>query len=331
MPITRPTLTKLAELGVRDGSSPRESFAPDNSTVTAEFHVNWSERLNAVVYFLGYAQLATSSSPTAVTRLERLTPMPHPDVPGSMFATTCPDSPHHKWAGKRSSLDGAARNTFEMTKLRVGYEHVPFVVAEDSEVTATQEWRRFVYPKAVEPKVEPLNLPTGAFEYATEDGAAPDGLAIPYGKTINLQLTRFTLCWASLPAAMYSFGTDPIAWQKRVWGWPAEDIKPLIGRVNSHDWLAWPAGTLLLENVVPIVRRHPTIGRAWDFDVILVHNPVGWLNAYYLDRTSTSGASRSGWYQAVSAPNQYFDVPDMPDDRGLYNVGRVERVFDPTG
>ena len=344
MPIARPTLTSPypVELGVTDGSSPRESFSPDASTVGQRFRVKFDERFDSVVWFLGYAQLATSGGPgTTVIRLERLTPKPHYDsststgtaLPG-FYATSVPEVTHHKAAAKNTNLAGAgegSRARYEESLLAVTYEHVPFAVLEDGAVTAAEEWRRYVWVKDVQVTTETLSLPAGSRRYVESDGTGPAGVdpsPIPYGKVIYIPITRYLLSWELLPADLYSVGTTtPTAWQKRVFGWPADAIKPLIGRVSSEDWLSWPAGTLLLEGVKPIQKRHPTVGLSWTFEVMYAHNPVGWLNAYY--HATTTGTS--GWYFAASYPYTYYAVSAVPDDYGLFNVGEVWRVFDPTG
>jgi hypothetical protein len=337
MPITRPTLTYgPVELGVGDGSSPREVFAPDQSTVSAQFKVKHEERFDAVVWFLGYAQLAYSGGPgTTVTRLERLTPKPHHDSAtgtalSDVYATSVPDVRHHQATGRNSTLYGSnegSRTEFTKSILTVGYEHVPFEVAEDGVVDADEEWRRYLWVKDVQNTTETLTLPAGSRKYVRD--SLPSLGSVPYGKVVQIPITRYLLSWELLPGDLYRVGTTtPTAWQKRVWGWPTDGIKPLIGRVNSHDWLTFKAGTLLLEGVKPIQKRHPTIGLAWTFEVMLAHNPVaGWLNAYY--HATTTGTS--GWYFVASYPHTWYDVPDVPDDYGLYNVGRIERVFDPTG
>ncbi len=344
MPISRPTLTTgyPIELGIGDGSSPRESFSPDASTVGARFKVLHDERFDAVVWFLGYARLATSGGPgTTVIRLERLTPKPHYDSATDtaltgFYATAVPEITQYKATGKSAglvSMGEGSRTKFAKSLLNVNYEHVPFTVAEDGAVTAAEEWRRYVWIKDVTTTLETLSLPAGCRYYVKTDNTeiAP----VPYGKVLYIPVTRYVLSWELLPAELYQVGsTTPTAWQKRVWGWPDDMIKPLIGRVNSHDWLAFKKGTLLLEGVKPIVRKHPTIGLAWTFEVTLNHNPVaGWLNAYYHSTGTSTHAS--GWYQAITKSSTetlvYFDPNSLPDDRGLYNVGRIERVFDVTG
>lgn len=43
----------LEEIGVKDGSSPNESFDLDSTTATRRFHCDWAERFNAVRCFVG--------------------------------------------------------------------------------------------------------------------------------------------------------------------------------------------------------------------------------------------------------------------------------------
>lgn len=344
MPIARPTLTqKPVEVGI-DGSSPRETFAPDQTQVPARFKVKHSERYSAVVWFLGTAQLARSGGPgTTVIRLERLTPKPHFDsatgtaLPG-VYATSVPEITQFKATGKNLTLAAAgegSRTTFAESILTVQHEHVPFAVLEDEVVAAAEEWRRWVWVKDVQHTTETLSLPAGTRQYVKSDGT--NFGVIPYGKVVYLPITRYVLSWELLPGDLYAVGTTtPTAWQKRVWGWPPDGIKPLIGRVNSLDWLAFKAGTLLLEGVRPIVRKHPTVGLAWTFEVMLAHNPVaGWLNAYYHRIGSPAHSNPSGWYLALSPDTAgayaFFTPATLPDDRGLFNAGQIERVFDVTG
>jgi hypothetical protein len=346
VPLSRPTLTENypVEVGT-DGSSPRETFAPDQTTAVRRWKVLHDERLMAVPWFVGYAELYRAGGPgTTVTRLERLTPKQYLDASvdegvtpddaavSGMYAVAVPEITQHKATGKNLSLKSAGEGTharYSESVLSVQYEHVPFNVLEDSLVPAAEEWRRCVWLKDATHTMETLTLPGGTRRFMSNTGGAGTSLGtIPYGTVIYIPITRYVLAWELLPAELYQVGsTTPTAWQKRVWGWPADTIKPLVGRVNSADWLAWPKGELLLESVKPIQRKHPTIGLSWTMEVTYAHNPKGWLNAYYI--ATTTGTS--GWYYASSYPYSWYDVPNSPDDHGLYNVGQIWRVFDPTG
>lgn len=346
MPIARPTLTAgyPVEVGT-DGSSPRESFAPDQSTVSRQWRVLSAERLTAVPWFVGYAELRRSGGAgSSVIALERLTPQPYYNAAAAegvtpadaaiagVYATAVPEINPYKATGKNQTLKTAGAGTharYDEAVLNVQYEHLPFDVLEDALVPAAEEWRRYLWLKDIQVVTETLTLPAGSRKYVRAAGTAVG--SIPYGKVIQIPVTRYVLAWELLPHDLYSVGSaTPTAWQKRVWGWPADAIKPLVGRVSSHDWLAWPAGTLLLEGVKPIQRRHPTVGLSWTMEVMLAHNAVGWLNAYY--NAGPGAADASGWYFASSGPSYPYHPPaTLPDDIGLYNVGRIEKVFDPTG
>src|SRR5207248_1824614 len=116
----------------------------------------------------------------------------------TIFATSCPELTHHKWAGLRTTTaDGARRNTFQKTRLSVGYEHVPYAVKEDAGAPANaisdvkNEYERFTYYSSITPQINTLSLPSGSFKYQTQDGSVPHNKVVPFGKAIQFPVTRY--------------------------------------------------------------------------------------------------------------------------------------------
>ena len=119
MAIDRPAVEYLYERGSRDGTSFRDSFGPDETNSVAKFFTDWDDRYNAVLAFLGYSAIERDAS-NAPVRLNRLTPLRHPDVAsavngaGHLYATRVPTVTGHKFTTKRSSdqIPGAELNQF---------------------------------------------------------------------------------------------------------------------------------------------------------------------------------------------------------------------------
>lgn len=138
--IVRPTVSKLSERGIRELSSPVESFAPGASTTSRIHRTEWTDRFIAARAILGYSKLELNGS-NQIIGLRRLTPLPHPDIqagedligPGNMWATRInsitPQAPDP--AGSSVSTEDSAaktggsakRATYLMADLNVQYEN----------------------------------------------------------------------------------------------------------------------------------------------------------------------------------------------------------------
>lgn len=327
MGLTRPSVGFLREGGSADGSSPAEDFAPEDSTAERVVRCPWGQRYDAVVYFLGYSTLAGGT-------LQRLTPQPHPDFPGVMYATKA-SIMGWKFAQNRDAIDGTKANTFTKAHVRVGYNQVRYAVKEDYGTgsgndisSATAEYERFTYIDAVEPEAEYLSLPSGNLCYTATDGSSKGPVPVGVGKIIPI--TAVDIKWVRLPYALYSL-VAASNWQKRIWGDPGTSVKPLIGRINKTQLFNWAPGTALLENVKLEIHTHPTIGFSWDvtfkFKINLNADGKGWNWLYNYG----SAASPSGWYFVSDAASPaYFAPGSVLDGKSIYNEGELKDCWNVT-
>lgn len=317
MGISRPSIDFLNEGGSADGSSPAENFAPDASTADRVIRCPWGQRFDAVVSFLGYSQIGAGG-------LERLTPQPHPDLPGMMYATKS-QIKGWKFTASRAAIDGTTANQFSKAHVTLGYEHVPYAVKEDygdpggNGISGpNNEWERFTYVAAVRSEAEYLSLPVGGLKYQGVSGQVK-GSPVPYGIGKIISIQAFDLKWVQLPYDLYSL-VSATAWQTRIWGDPGTSTKPLIGRINKTQLFNWPPGTALLENVEMEPKKHPTIGLSWDitfkFKLNLNANGKGWNWLYFF----SPNPSIANWYfVGKNSSNTTYAPGTVPDGESLYD------------
>src|SRR5438128_4350430 len=142
MAITRPTITKLAPIGVRDGTHRR--FQIDRSgevSLTRKFVIFDSDLYSITKYFLGYSKIAYSNpiDPTsAPSRLERLLPL-RDNKDTSFVATGLSLLNEHKFLNPigantgipynrttNPAADGGADTRFYKAMIEVKYSRVQY-------------------------------------------------------------------------------------------------------------------------------------------------------------------------------------------------------------
>jgi hypothetical protein len=339
--IARPTLTYCHERSVRDGNSRRESFGPDECSATRHVAVKWAERYEAVKRFVGYSEIELDANDEPF-RLVRLTPLVHPNV-SFLYATKVTNLVGYKPLQTPPVVpvsDGVTYLDYERAWLDLMYEHVPYAVSEDNEVSA--EWERFTSFGGWRPSADYLMMPGGMLMYVRAGGAAPNTFPIPFNVGKVLPIVEARVTWHRLPYSLAN-PTDPGPWFKRMFGTPKvaavppdpgnpEDPgtpevpaqKPWIGTVNSKDLWGFAPGHILLSNVELQLRRSVVGTLEWDVTFILAFDPNKWNYKYFHEtKKSSPGAelgANSGWYfVAKNATVPGGSEGAIPDDHTIYN------------
>lgn len=346
MPITRPTLTKLAEYGVRDGSSSRATLAIGEVSLTRKLRVFWDETGLAAQHFLGYSRVAGG-------RLERLLPAPHPDDP-TLVATRISIVDNHRFTAARGSRrptddrlpDQSVAAAYGQATIEVQYERPMYTLLEDSAVAPDQEFLRFVDWGEPQPTEEVFTQPGHTLNFVAASGTPfGGGATLPVGYNVPrvFPLMDFTVTWKRLPADLFN-PTAPGAWLLRMIGDPFATPAKLSyqGMVNKEPFGPFPAGTALLRSWRPVRRPAPFVlysapdpggplvyqspAVEWDIEFQIRYDPKGHNRKWYSDpvppSTSRSTPGASGLY-FVGAGTTHYAPGLVPDDYSLFN----ERPF----
>lgn len=339
-PYTRPTITKNAETGVRDGSSARRTFGPNSTSTTRQLRVNWAQEADAIVRYIGANQVIYSDptdTDTAV-RLNRLTPLTDP-FNGLLYADRVMSKGWQVKKGEHGEpSDGSATVTYERSDLEIEYVTHPFKVKTDEEigyeegVNPGNELLRYVSIGDARPSTDYISLPQGTMKFIRASGTSePNGYAIPYNAGLLNTLTEVDITWHRVPADIYDvFAAKPSLWQKRIFGdpdnSPATDLAttPLLGCVNKTKFLHYPAQTVLLLNCTPLRRFNGYGVLEWDIVFSIAICPNGWNRRYY----PSANVSVAGWYMIGRGSTYYAPGSGtLPWNYSMYNEKELKDAF----
>lgn len=338
-PLVRPTLTKFAERGVRDGSSPTEAFATDGSAATRLFFVKWSERFLAASAILGYADIGyTGITPDG---LRRLTPLIHPDTtvfPQLWYASAITKVEGHKFTGNRIGSDTSIANTFKWAKIEVQYEQLGYLVIDDTATIVPgtadafswpgDEYRRWVSFGEPRTSTDYVTLPGNILKYARSAGTAvPHNRPIPFNVGISLPIMELPVTWHKVPYDIFNPNLSSAIsnpWPTRIWG--DASTLPYLGSVNKTTFLNRPPGTLLFSNIRPIPRKSAFLRPEYDIEFTFAFDPHGWNYKAYI-----SVGAATEWISVVkeSSPGAvtYYAPGSVPDGMSMYNEREFRDLF----
>jgi len=321
---TEINLWGVTEQGVRDGSSPVDRLEINASSSERVFRCNWDYRANFIQWMLGYGETWDDAG---TTRLSRLLPQVHPYYP-DLIATKVTQVKGFKWTGNEvPDVGGAYSYTdqqlsrFDKAEVTVLYEHRTFDLAEDVVIyDGLTEFDRYVVRGDVQPGAEYLQLPGAALKYKRSSGSsAPNDFPIPFSPGKILPQERFTLTWHRVPENVW---TPDSGLYDYVYGLNAYAGVPAYGAINKTTFYGRPPGTVLLENLRPILLRSP-LGIGWEYDIEyhFAFNPRGWNYLYHWDPAGTA----SGWYFVTSGS---YEAPgSVTNDKSIYNEREFSNLF----
>lgn len=327
MPITRPTLTKNAERGSRDGTSPRDTWSLDAVGSDIKRFVKWSERFDAIDYYLGHARIDLDGSGDPL-ELQRLTPKPHP-YDARLYPTRMEGIYNHKIddLAPYTTVEGEVMNAFEKVEYLIHYERLPYKIKEDDEIT--YEYERYTYIGEERVSTDYVTLPGGGLGYRRSSGSdPPHNQPIPFATGIVLPIIEFPVTWYRLPEELIDFDT-PGPWLKRLIG--SASAKSYLGSVNKYAFKGFQPGTLLFSNYRRIRKPMPVTLNGydpaveWDIEYTFAYDPNKWNFKYYW---SLADATNNGWY--FISKDSYYASGSIPDGASLYNERNFDDLFDVT-
>ncbi len=362
-PLARPILSKLAERGVKDGSSQTATLGLAEVTCRRKFTCAWTESADAAKHFLGYARIDRDAGGEPV-RLRRLLPAPHPDD-AALVATALTVTANYQWLAARGAnaaapgsrtnrlADQSVGSSYKKLDFEVQYERPMYDLREDADTSINEEYKRYVDFLEPRPATEVQTLPGHTLSYVLAPGQAAPAVftsgsppataaSLPIPGTVPLiqTLRDIPVVWKRLPADFYSF-FDPGPAVRRLTGDPAASppVRPYVGTVNKTAFGPYPAGSLLVHDWKPVRRPAPFVQYApvegggyrwvspaveWDVEYTFRYRP-SLHNFVFLNdlRASGSSAPLRAGYYYASRSKTYYAPGSVPDGDSLF----CEREF----
>jgi hypothetical protein len=327
------TADQIAAMGIRrrgvDGTADphvRYNFSPNGTGCTRRFSCLWSQRFDALFYFVGAAALYGTPR-----KLSRLVPQRDPDYP-NWICTGCDIDPFQFDGTVDAPADGSEPLAgFKRADLVCTYEMVAFAVEDDANTSTEQD--RYVTPPGapgaeVSAEASYVGLPGGVLWYATSDGTVatgPAGTSIPFPVGFAEGKARFAAIWNRVPRALWGAGQPLFA---ELIG--TETTRGYIGSLNSDAFMGYPALSLQLVGIEQRLLPDPTgLDFAWQLKYTFDHavKPWGHLGIYYHD-PATAGA-KSGYYQVLrpAAGKTQIAAASIGDNDSLLPVRSFDNLF----
>lgn len=315
--------------------SPKESFARDMSRGQRTIWIPWEHRVKAVPAFLGYTEVRTLVQPDEIFQvdfsedafpahgdvpaqlrpglrsnyLHRVTPWPHPDWPGYLYASSISELDGEVPA---DALGLPGRNDrdvgqFDEARLTINFEAPKFFIKEDEEVADASgvpvEWtmRRYVtFREDATARAETVPT-TGAMRWVINDSPlGPPGPPMALKKLVTFFESEITVIWHDVPINAY----------------PEETIRQLVGtsNLNPFGFRGTPFGvrppeTLLFGQPSKEVTRLPNGDYAFNIQMKWKYFPMG-VNKFYWFNPNVAGL-RPGFYRGTH-DGTYNGVPMYP-------------------
>ena len=326
MPITRPAVT-TSELGV-DGSSPTEVVGVDESNAVRKFRCAWGSRFNCAKKYIGTQRITYDTSiPPQPIRLERLTPLPHPDTNVSWFATKVESINGYKVLARRTTSEDGSSNTFSEADVSIRYQPVPYAVVDDASIAAGDEYQRFVSFSNWQLATDVLLLQSGSMYYVKTNSTSQG--VVPFNKPLPQTSLTFRCTWHRLPEDLLDWD-NPGPYLKRILGVAATGTKTRMNTINKTAIWGYDPGTLLVTGWEPERRSMPFGAFEYDIHYTMVWRPQGHNFLYYndLNDAGASGylfvARKSGGTLTYQAPGSVTDGASLHDEREFRDLFKVQ-------
>lgn len=294
------------EMGIRDGSSPVESFDVDNAGCTRKFKVPWNDRFEFVWRCLGGAVVQNSS-------ISRYLPEVHPQYQW-LVATRIPRVSGLGWVGKRmitgtspnSYIDVVDQpiNEFTWAQIEVEYTFPEYEIIPDDDIE--YEHDRYVIERPRQ-SAKYLTFPNGAFRWAA---GTPSAKGVVVGNNGKIEVTTdYELTWKMVP-------------QEAV---PVDLIDDYCGCINSTEFRGKPPGTMLMLSGQRVPIRLPYGIRAYDVVYAFKYFKHGHDKIYDFN---AKPATDRGYYQ-ISTDGAAYGLATATDGRLTYDVRDFNLLFGP--
>ncbi len=242
------------------------SLAPNSSSVTRTFFVNWNYRTFFLDDLLGYSTYTGGTTAAPLATITRDLPDQHP-VYLTFYAS---DASVQGWGQPPSASGPSSSAAFKVAKIKATYRPVDYAVLADNQLdTITinsnvypDETERFVtFQYAFQPEYLSLN---GLMQWVGR--SSNKLLGFPPGKIIGA--LQMTCVWHNVPA---DGKVNP--YQPPNLG----NIQSCLGKVNSVPFMPhgqnFPAGTVLFIGADPkmvLPKRSVSVSSAYEWEISLV-------------------------------------------------------------
>lgn len=241
-PFTRPTLTKNAEIGVRDGSSLRATFAPDGTSATRRLRVQWDELEDAVVYYCGDNQIIYDDAVgyDRQVRINRLIPLAHPAF-GNLYAesVSLASGFNAREGGATNAADGSWAQNYKYADIDVMYRARPYVISADNapldDQLSEDESLRWCSVGDARMSSDYVMLPNGTLAYIKDGGGGPTGKPIGFNVGKIWPTLEIPIIWNAVPYDLWNpLDNNPSNWFLRVFGGAPLTVSATGGSGNAQ-------------------------------------------------------------------------------------------------
>jgi hypothetical protein len=350
---------EISEQGPRKGEEPTETLEVDNNTCTRTFWVKYEHRFAFARWCIGYSRLYVDTGQTILTRLlpqfhEDPDAFPEPEEEPGEDEEPTPEPIRwpftkvvemrgHKWLSESPAVvredpedpesaivsAGLPRQQYELCKVTLLAEQVPFDLVTDEEIDTEQD-RYVEYPcENTDPSGEYLQLPGAALIRVAEPGSPQagselDGKTVPQniGKVIPQEV--FKVRWHRLPIEVWDSSSELY---KRIFGLD-EGRPPYFGAVSSAVFYGRPEGTVLLTGVRPFRSKSPLgVGYELMLEFEFTYRPAGWNWVFgFLVAGGAAALTANGWYHA-SADGTFRYASDLVPGSSIYDGQDMNNLF----
>lgn len=344
--LVRPTITKIAPSGVRDGTHRRYSVDLNGEvSMTRKFWIFATDRLKVAEYFLGYSKEQDS-------RLRRLLPLTDDDdttfvASGVTYLReqkfTGPTGANPLLPGNRTTnpapVTGGVNAAFYRGEIEVRYTRIQYRLLSDDDCPADTEYNRFLQLMEPRPASNILTLPGHVFRYACPPGSVttpPDQTNIPFNIPRIFPAVEIPVIWYRIPASVFQF-SSPGPYLKRYLGdaTTTPETPSWWGTINKYETLGFRAHTLMLTDwrLVPrpsIVPETGYLSIDWDIHYTFLYDPNRHTFKYFNHVKPPSGSwtDRSGFYQVTSNGTYYSPgAGTLPDNTSVANERDFSYLF----
>jgi hypothetical protein len=324
---------ELLAVNVRTGAHPTHTREYGQSTIRATYFCN-PTYFDAVCCYLFGAAVTYTAAGDGNVHLSRLMPQTYPDYP-AFAATKLERAAGHQPVGETDDPAGLALPLPEYSRLRLDvlFEHVPFELVPDADVTGFDETQRYLQPLPAKMDTASISYHGGILRYLRPDGGSGRPNEQQVQGNVGFPEVRGEVArkWVRVPFGAWSAvdpdtGSPSALWT-RVYG--SGGAAPFTGTVNKDSLFGYPAGTLLFLGVDEELKRDQVAqGWCWDLTFKWLFKPRRHNFYYYCDPPSPAAgfADASGYYFAGRGTT-YYAPGSLPAGVALFDEQDHSKLF----
>jgi hypothetical protein len=322
----------IETLGVEECTHPTFTREVNQNTARMEYLVNPDAQAldNFFCYMVGGVSL-----PNNVLGLSRLLPqvLTYAGVQYNDFgAVKIEEAKGHVFTFDDTTSNPYPIPNYTKFRVRVLFQQFPFYLANDDQITS--ESQRYLQQLPSQSQVDYLSLAGSVGRYVNYPGQPvgnPGTLIIPYGTGFPIASTVISYKWIRLPYA--AWGVNSLLYST-IYGDQVAGATPLVGTVNSNDFLGYPPGVLLMLAPEEELVIDQASGLSWNLTYKFL---VKWQghNFFYFFPSGSAAGNGAGWYFANISPstspfyNQFYTPATLPDGVSYFNARNFNVIWQP--